>query len=1317
MTRAKTHKWWTYDTGASLVVRPEEIQDSKMRRKKLEILGVGNHIENGILLENQEIQLEGDPLLPTGRSVRLGEWTFGWSPIFGPSIRKLTPTQQSAINNIQSEQQNLYPIVIDDIPYLNNNDAQIIRDSIIKGMPRSFVASSGPGGPSGGSLAPSVWILGTNSDSFDRVFLSDETFRQICLDAFHKYGLDRKSFGELWHKAETPFEFLVNLSDISTGDAIPITIEETNRSKGEEELPDGLVQEEPETNEIKGVSFGDADIVIFDTLETVETIAECNHEVRACKAKSIVFDQHLLCHEPHDPNCVICAAGKRRKSKFVRGGASGKDYPFPFLVADWCNPRNKASDGSRYVLVFKWVQTGALWGVSCKTKKECVVSALESARTAFGILDQRFVFHTDGERVLLSPEVKKYLVGWSPEDPGGLAWRGVPHRSNTNSHVENAVKLVEDGARTILLSSGFPSDMWHYAIDHYCTAHNANLGILPAINTTTLLPLGCIGRSPLPKGLVFNDKFSSRAKLVCYTGPDLLTSGGARILFAGADGKIRKSTILFRDVDWEPEVFAFKRTEKNLRDVFKTLPEFCAENPITAHQAQCEICQKWRFTLFDPERLGDREFTCVPIGVSCSEKEDPRVYDEFDESELIDLSEANNDESLEFLVEEEFKVCDDESEEERATAVAFAKRAKLDIDNCVKKWSEKWNSEDKEIGFTSGAAGSNQAPKRFIDTKDFESAFNRLGTKTVTEDDVAKLHRVIERELRADKCDRAVARVVVVKNKEAFARDNPDRPNWVKSLDSEVHSLLHEFETLEACDISQVRAGDQILPSLLIMTRKADGRFKSRIVACGSFERIDSGSSYSAVVSHDIWMQSIVTNAALGGACYQLDVKNAFLQTQNSDISEEQAQVYVRPPKECDLGSRVLWKVVGSLYGLKSAPKAWKKTLTNHLTSSGFSICPLDDSILLNDKGIKILLYVDDLVVLGPRDQCISVLQDISRRFTCTDWIDLSLATRECPLLFLGHELFLENNVEGGQDLIVSQALYSRTLLSRLGYLDCKALRSLPADEFSFAYLNAAEKVGPEEHKWFRSVVGGLNYLCLGTRPEILACTSILAEGQSAPTTNHISSAKKLLRFLAGYPEFELRLPINKISHGQTIKIVVHYDSNFAAERARSGGTLWINGALTHWWSKRQRSIVLSTAEAELVGCSTGVKELIGCRNLMLTIFGDHAHPSQGNLKFDLRIFGDNQAACLISQGNAGVRKVRHLTLADLFTRDVIESEGVIAKWIETNLNSSDPLTKVLGIQKMHIAWDNLNMRSCPSPTGIALSARIVSGPIVLWDC
>ena len=118
-----------------------------------------------------------------------------------------------------------------------------------------------------------------------------------------------------------------------------------------------------------------------------------------------------------------------------------------------------------------------------------------------------------------------------------------------------------------------------------------------------------------------------------------------------------------------------------------------------------------------------------------------------------------------------------------------------------------------------------------------------------------------------------------------------------------------------------------------------------------------------------------------------------------------------------------------------------------------------------------------------------------------------------------------------------------------------------------------------------------------------------------------------------------------------------------------------IDDAVVMWYSRKQKSIVLSTTESELISATTAVKELIGLHNIISSIFPW--------ICFTKNLYGDNNACTAISRGNASTRKVRHLVLGELYIRQAVEREGCEIHRVDTLKNPSDILTKILGKEAM----------------------------------
>lgn len=749
--------------------------------------------------------------------------------------------------------------------------------------------------------------------------------------------------------------------------------------------------------------------------------------------------------------------------------------------------------------------------------------------------------------------------------------------------------------------------------------------------------------------------------------------GGVRALYASADGCIRKCKLLDRDIEWRVGEYAFSGKRDDLATKATLFPGFEEEERILPYQGCCEKCNKWRSISKEVEqKVANSNFTCDVLGIPCTPSQDPRCFETWGLDEINEgsLKFANDD-------DDEFGVCvgltkvvdsDASTECESDNEVISAKRC-----------SDASLAVAKVASFHEDICGHTN-PDISVESK---AALLRLGAYRVTTDDINHLKDVVSKIQKSETCEKMIIRQLVVRNREALDENNPSKPNWLTSIDSEVGSLFSETNVLETADVSDLKKGDEILPCLMILTIKGDGRYKCRLVAAGNHQKVQPSEAYSGAIGHDAWMQHIFLGLSLKRETFQIDVRTAFLQTSPQDDTEDRPRTFLRPPKdlmsEKNMPPTTLWRVLRSIYGPKSAPAAWKKTLTGWLSEMKFSPSLLDDCCWKHAEGTIVLLYVDNVLAIGEKERAEGFLGKLMKKFDCTDYISLSKATPENPLIFLGHALWVERSIDGQSGkLHIPQEKYAEDVLRHFDLYDCRPLTTLNKDDFS--KLDGGEPLDEKGLSLLRSIIGSLQYLCQGSRLDRSAAIGVVSEGQSKGTSAHVAAGKKILRYVRGTISRHLILRVKPLKRGDCVTTDCHFDSSYEPGRARSGGVVRLNNQTTYWYSRRQRCICLSTAEAELVAASTIAKEAIGARNYLESVWGSSEN---AQLTFKVHLEGGYTAANLISSGQASLRKVRHLSIAHLFVRQATQDEGILVRYVPTHQNGADMLTKVLGEVKV----------------------------------
>jgi len=128
-----------------------------------------------------------------------------------------------------------------------------------------------------------------------------------------------------------------------------------------------------------------------------------------------------------------------------------------------------------------------------------------------------------------------------------------------------------------------------------------------------------------------------------------------------------------------------------------------------------------------------------------------------------------------------------------------------------------------------------------------------------------------------------------------------------------------------------------------------------------------------------------------------------------------------------------------------------------------------------------------------------------------------------------------------------------------------------------------------EEQKRFQSALGVLLYVSTCTRPDISFAVSVLCRRMQSATTTDLQALKQLIRYMASTATKELAL-------GTTAEDLVGYsDASYAdcpqTRRSNSGYVFQYRGGCVSWRSQLQRTVALSTAEAEYMALTSAAQE------------------------------------------------------------------------------------------------------------------------------
>jgi len=221
----------------------------------------------------------------------------------------------------------------------------------------------------------------------------------------------------------------------------------------------------------------------------------------------------------------------------------------------------------------------------------------------------------------------------------------------------------------------------------------------------------------------------------------------------------------------------------------------------------------------------------------------------------------------------------------------------------------------------------------------------------------------------------------------------------------------------------------------------------------------------------------------------------------------------------------------------------------------------------------------------------------------------------------------------------------------------------------------------------YQSIVGSLSYAASATRPDIAFAVSALSRYSKKPYTSHLSAAKRVLRYLKHTADLKLVFPCTST----TSKPLVGFtDSDFAGDidgRKSQGGYVFkaYNGPVS-LKSYKQKTVSLSTTEAEYVACSEAAREAQWLAKLHMDIVG--------NLEPPLPIFTDSNGALKnILAAGYGKSRNKHIDVKLYLCRDLHASGNLEFSRVSTDDNLADIMTKALGPGKHGFFTQGIGLR------------------------
>lgn len=454
---------------------------------------------------------------------------------------------------------------------------------------------------------------------------------------------------------------------------------------------------------------------------------------------------------------------------------------------------------------------------------------------------------------------------------------------------------------------------------------------------------------------------------------------------------------------------------------------------------------------------------------------------------------------------------------------------------------------------------------------------------------------------------------------------------------------LHKTKSISPKDPSNMTEVERkkALRYLMFLKQKRCGKVKGRGCADGSTQRpfVPKEDASSPTVAIESVLLTSVIDAMERRYVATVDIPGAFLhadmdrynnETVHMKLEGEMAELMVRlDPKlyrkyvTYEGKRKVLYvELLHALYGtLRSALLFWQR-LSSQLQKWGFKLNPYDWCVAnktINGKQCTITWHIDDLKI-SHVDK--SVVMDIIALLSDEFGKNAPLTVTEGPIHdYLGMKL--DFSTDGA--VKVDMTDYVKNILDNAPD-DVTGVCTNPAPTDLFTVDNSAAHLDENAAEYFHHMVAKMLFLCKRGRPDIQPSVAFLTTRVKEPNVGDYLKLCRVLRYLRGTQDMVLTLRCSNIAVAPW-----YVDASYATHpdmRSHTGGTFVMDQGAVFSQSTRQKLTTKSSTEAELVGVSDILPQILWTRYFL---------EAQGCDLQQSVIYQDNQSAILLEKHGKGL--------------------------------------------------------------------------------
>ena len=458
----------------------------------------------------------------------------------------------------------------------------------------------------------------------------------------------------------------------------------------------------------------------------------------------------------------------------------------------------------------------------------------------------------------------------------------------------------------------------------------------------------------------------------------------------------------------------------------------------------------------------------------------------------------------------------------------------------------------------------------------------------------------------------------------------------------------------------------------MTLVKKHDGkgkltRYKGRLVAYGFKQHpgMNFDKTYALLISLAAFRTALSYAAANDLEIVQLDIVGTFLE---SEINET---LYIKFPKGLwregnkiilDLGevhrtgvgnriSPAIGRLIRSIYGTRQAAINWYERFDDILRTLGFTRSEIEASVYSRGKLI-LLIWVDDILLIGSVFYIESARKQLKKKLNIKGMWAIKGGT------------FFRMTVGSDRSkssIYLGQGGYVGKVLERFGMRGANRVSTTMESRAKFYKRKPDEEKAYQ--KLYQELVGSLNYAAVATRANISFTIGLLGRFASALSADHLTGAKRVLRYLKRTKGLELHLGAHQV---EITPLSIYADADFAGDRTELKSTSGMvmkdhYGAVVAWKSTKPPISAKSTADAEYIALAMPM-EYMSIGNLEKLFHHESNHDP-------IPVYNDNEACIANVKKGEHQPPNRHVCVRSTWIRDMVRlCEATLTHLLSTQM-------------------------------------------------